>query len=301
MELRDLKLFCKLVETRSFTKTAAASCVTQSAVSQRIQALEEELKQALLIRRRGRGAVGITDAGQALYDDASHVVAGAEQILERFRSSDSLGSSQIRVATVYSVGLHALPPRIKPFLLRNPDLKLHLEYSRTDRVYEAVLAGSTDVGIVACPSARQGVEIRSFGLEEMALVCPPEHELSHRHHVGLSDLGGRAYVAFAADIPTRRLVDERLAAAGVLVKVVAELENVETIKNLIEIGAGVALLPEVTVRREVRAGDLCLVPLAETDRFARPTGALLLASRFRSRAVQAFLKEVCSQQPALPD
>ena len=297
MELRDLKLFCLLAETRSFTKTADICGITQSAVSQRIRLLEDELKQPLLTRRRGRGAIGITDAGQALYDEASHLVAGADEILHRFKAGETLGSSQIRVATVYSVGLHALPPRIKPFLLRNPELKLHLEYSRTDRVYEAVLAGSADVGIVACPSARQGVEIRPFGLEEMALVCPPEHPLSHRSHVLLSDLGGLPYVAFAADIPTRRLVDERLADAGVQVRIVAELDNVETIKNLIEIGAGVALLPEVTVRREVGAGDLCLVPLEAADRFARPTGVLLLASRFRSRSVEAFLSEVCSEQP----
>ena len=145
--------------------------------------------------------------------------------------SDEIAGT-VRVATVYSVGLHALPPRLRPFLAAHPRVNVHLEYKQTDQVYEDVVSGAVEVGIVACPSGKRGLEVVPFAEEEMVLVCAPEHPLA-QGKVSLRQLDGLAFIGFADDIPTRRLVDDKLKAAGARIKVVSTFDNIETIKNLV--------------------------------------------------------------------
>ncbi len=242
MDMAALKLFCDLVETGSFTRAAERNFVSQSAVSQRLRALEHEYGQVLLDRGKGKGRVVPTEAGRILYEGGKALLAEAEELEARLRGLSEEIAGTVRVATVYSVGLHALPGRLKPFLAAHPKVNVHLEYSQTAKVYQDVLSGAVDVGIVACPTERSGVEIVPFGDEEMVVVC----------------------------------------------------DNIETIKNLVEIGSGVALLPADTVRREVREGLLASVPLAPSDSFRRPEGLLVKKAGVRRAAVRAFIAAMCS-------
>ncbi len=289
LNLDSLQLFSDLVETGSFSRTAEKNFVSQSAVSQRLRALETEYGQTLIDRGQGRGRVTATVAGQALYTGAKALLLGARALDAEIRELSDEAAGTVRVATVYSVGLHALPPRLKPFLAAHPRVNVHLEYQQTDQIYKDVAGGAVDVGIVACPSAKRGLEVAAFAEEEMVLVCAPEHPLAAEVEVTLKQLDGLTFIGFADDIPTRRLVDERLRAAGARVKVVSTFDNIETIKNLVEIGSGVSVLPADTVRQEQRDGTLAAVPFAAADAFIRPTGMLLKKSKARRAAVRAFV------------
>ena len=290
INLDSLQIFSDLVDTGSFSRAAEKNFVSQSAVSQRLKTLEQDYGQTLIDRGQGRGRVTPTVAGDALYRGAKAVLQGAAALDAEMRQLSDEVAGTVRVATVYSVGLHALPPRLKPFLAAHPRVNVHLEYKQTDKVYDDVVSGSMDVGIVACPSAKRGLEVIPFAEEEMVLVCAPEHLLASRRDMSLSQLDGLAFIGFADDIPTRRLVDERLRAAGVRVKVVSTVDNIETIKNLVEIGSGVSILPADTVRQEQRAGTLAAVPFTAADAFTRPTGLLLKKTKARRAAVRAFIE-----------
>lgn len=290
INLDTLRLFVDLVDTGSFSRAAEKNFVSQSAVSQRLRVIEQDYGQVLLDRGQGRGQVTATPAGQALYDGARPLLRAAQELESQLRELSDDASGTVRVATVYSVGLHALPPRLKPFLAAHPRINVHLEYEQTQKVADDVAAGLVDVGIVACPSARRGLEVIPFAEEDMVVVCAPEHPLAREAQTTLARLDGEAFVGFADDIPTRRLVDEKLRAAGVRVKIVTTFDNIETIKNLVEIGTGLSLLPADTVRQEVRAGTLVAIPLAEMDTFTRPTGLLLKTTRARRGAVRAFVE-----------
>lgn len=290
MELNDLKLFCDLVETGSFSRSAERNFVSQSAVSQRLRAIELEFKQSFLDRGKGKGRVTPTEAGRVLYEGAKPLLSAYAELDANLRGlSDEIGGT-VRVATVYSVGLHALPKRLKPFLADHPRVNVHLEYSQTPKIYQDVLSGAVDVGIVACPTAKTGVEILPFDTEPMVLICAPTHPLARTTSVRLDNLDEQPFIAFADDIPTRKLVDERLRAAGVKVRVVAEYDNIETIKNLVEIGSGIALVPEPTVVSEAREGTLTIVPLAASDAFLRPSGLLVKKAGTRRGSVRAFVE-----------
>lgn len=290
MELTTLQLFCDLVETRSFSRAAERNFLSQSAVSQRLRALEHELGQTLLDRGKGKGRVTPTEAGQILYEGAKPLLSAAAELEARLRGLSDEVAGTVRVETVYSVGLHALPGRLKPFLAAYPKINVHLEYSVTTKIYQDVLAGTIDVGIVAGPIARTGIETVPFGEEEMVLICAPENPLAREIEIPLTRLEEQPFVAFADDIPTRRLIDEHLRAAGVRVRTVMALDNIETIKNLVEIGSGVALVPADTVQQEAREGALVVVPLAPADAFRRPTGLLVKQAGPRRAAVRAFVE-----------
>lgn len=288
-DLETLQIFCDLVESQSFSRTAERRFLSQSAISQRLRALERACGQTLLDRGQGRGQVAPTDAGQALYLGAKPLLRDAEALEAQVQGMSDEIAGTVRVATVYSVGLHALPPRLKPFLTASPQVNVHLEYRQTGEVYQDVIAGTVDVGIVACPAPRRGVEILPFADEEMALICAPEHPLAAQKQVSLRELDGLAFIAFDDDIPTRRLVDDHLRAAGARVRVVTTFDNIETVKNLVEIGSGISILPMDTVQGEIQAHTLTAVPLIPADAFRRPTGMLLHASRARRAAVRAFV------------
>ena len=295
LNLGSLQLFSDLVDTGSFSQAAEKNFVSQSAVSQRLKALEAEYGQTLIDRGQGRGKVAATAAGQTLYAGAKALLQAAAALDAEMRQLSDEVAGTVRVATVYSVGLHALPPRLKPFLAAHPRVNVHLEYKQTDKVYDDVASGSVDIGIVACPTAKRGLEIVPFAEEEMALVCAPEHPLAGTE-AALKQLDGLPFIGFADDIPTRRLVDEKLKAAGARVKVVSTFDNIETIKNLVEIGSGVSILPADTVRQEQRAGTLAAVPLTPADAFTRPTGLLLKKTKARRAAVRAFVEAMQSSR-----
>ena len=296
LDLTAIQLFCDLVETRSFSRTAERFFVSQSAVSQRIRVLEKELEQSLLERSKGKSRVVTTPAGQLLYEQGKRLLQDAAELEAQVRGLSEVIAGEVRVATVYSVGLHALPGRLKPFLRENPQVNVHLEYSQTGKVYQDVLSGSVDVGIVACPAPRTGIEIIPFGEERMAVICPPEHPFARRKSLALTDLEDEPFLAFADSIPTRKLIDQRLAEHGVSVRIVMAFDNIETIKNLVEIGSGVAIVPEGTAHKEVNEGSLVVVPLNEKDVFLRPAGVVVRERGTRRAAVRAFIEAIRSHE-----
>jgi DNA-binding transcriptional LysR family regulator len=294
MNLETMQMFCDVVETGSFSRAAEKNFVTQSAVSQRLRALERHFGQTLIERGQGRGAVHPTLAGEALYEGAKRLLREAMLLEEQVRGLSDEAAGTVRVATVYSVGLHALPPRLKPFLAVYPRINVHLEYKRTGEVYKDVISGAVDVGIVACPTRRRGVKMLPFSEEDMTVICAPEHPLAGEAEVHLRQLEGMEFIGFADDIPTRKLVDNRLRLAGVRVRLTNRFDNIETIKNLVEIGPAVSIVPADTVTQEQHAETLAVVPLAAADAFRRPTGILIKTSDGRRAAVRLFIEAMQS-------
>jgi LysR family transcriptional regulator, transcriptional activator of the cysJI operon len=296
-DLAALELFCRVVETGSFSRAAAACYLSQSAVSQRVRALERHYGRTLLERGRGRSVVEPTEAGHALYEGAREILERAEALGTRLRELDGEVTGTIRLATVYSVGLHSLPPHLSRFIARYPHVNVHLEYARTNRIVAMLRARQIDLGIVAYPEADREVEVVPFTQERMVCIAPPGHALAARTEIAWEALRGEPLVAFDRDIPTRRATDELLARHGVAVRIASEFDNIETIKRVVENGGGLALVPDVTVRREQRDGTLIARPLAG-EAIYRPTGIILRRGRLHPRAVDCFVALLTGDEEA---
>jgi DNA-binding transcriptional LysR family regulator len=288
MDLGSLHLFVDLAETKSFSKTAERNFMSQSAVSQRIRALEQSFGYVLVERGKGRPGAHFTEAGTRLLIGARDLLARADALKREMAELAGEVSGTLRVATVYSIGLHAITPAISRFLAEFPQVNLHVEYLRTNRIYDALVAGSIECGIVACPRELPQVEVVPLTEEEMVVILPPGHPLSENPSLPLAALEGLPFVGFDHDIPTRTMTDEALREHGVTVEVVHEFDNIETIKRVVEIGLGVAIVPEPTVRREVRDETLTARPLSDVA-LKRPTGVLLRKGHIRGNALSRFL------------
>ncbi len=287
MQIETLKVFCDLVESRSFSQAAVRNFVTQSAVSQQIKNLESRFETTLLVRD-GRSMTP-TAAGRILYEASREILDRFEHMSIELKSTGQEMAGTIRVATIYSVGLYELSVVVKTFLKTYPKVNLHVEYSRATRVYEDCLRGTIDLGIVPYPKVRRGLTIISLPADRLILICSPNHPFAQRRHVDISRLDGERFVAFEKDIPSRLAIDQILREHGVHVRRVMEFDNIETIKRSVEIGAGVSIVPLLSVQREVQAGSLVQLQFTGQN-FFRPLGIIVKSRNTLSAAAEKFVE-----------
>lgn len=289
VQIETLKIFCDLVDSQSFSRAAEANYVTQSAVSQQVRGLEAKFKRRLLERVRGRREVRLTKDGEAFYQESRSVVAAYMRLEERMRSLTGTVSGTVHVATVYSIGLHELPPAIRRFMELYPEAKIDLEYSRTTSIVRDVLAGTIELGVVAYPKKKSGLKIVPLRGDRLVLICPPKHSLAKQKTVSARELNGLDFVLFERDIPTRQATDRILRAHGVTVRRVAEFDNIETIKRAVEVGFGVAIVPRPSVTDEQQSGQLAVVALAEPE-WTRSVGIIYRNDRTLGTAARKLIE-----------
>lgn len=297
MQIESLKMFCDVVETGSFSQAARLCHVTQSAVSQQIRALEERYGQKLL-SRNAREAVP-TPAGERLYRGCREILARFNDLELEVREVSGSVMGTCAIAAIYSVGLHELQPYVKRVLAAHPRVNVRISYRRSAQVYDEVANGTSDLGIVAYPTAHPGLSVLPFKEDQLTLICPPGHPLAQRPRVPLRALAGVDFIAFDRDAPTRKALDRVLRAGGIDVRPTQELDNVETIKQAVELGMGVAIIPRMTVTTEVKEGKV--VARSFTDgNLSRPLGILVRKDRFLGRAAQAVLETLTTTEDQPP-
>jgi DNA-binding transcriptional LysR family regulator len=286
MQVESLKVFCDLAETESFTKAAQINNVTQSAVSQQISSLERLFKSLLIERSKKR--FRLTSEGQVLYDYSKQIIQTYESLHSQLQELKDIISGTIRVATIYSIGLHDLPPYVKKFMRSYPTVNVHVEYRRANQVYEDVLGNVVDMGLVAYPTKDAKLEIIPLRKDVLVLICHPHHPFAKQRNVKLKSLVGQKFVGFEPDIPTRKALDKILREYGVSVNNVMEFDNIETVKRAVEIDAGVSIVPQGTVTQEVSKQTLAAVTL-EDGAFFRPLAAFYKKNKVLSPAMKQFL------------
>lgn len=298
MHIESLKVFCDLIDTRSFSKAAARNFISQSAVSQQIRALEDKFNRRLVERSRG-GTMTPTAAGMTFYQGCREIIDRFNALNEEMKGLGNIVSGQVRVATIYSVGIHELSPALKRFMKTFPQVNVHIEYSRPNKVYEDVINHGIDIGIVAYPATRPQIEIIPFGNDPLVLVCSPEHELAAKKRIDIKILDGRRFIGFERDIPTRKAVDKILRDRGISVHYVMEFDNIETVKRSVEADLGVTIVPRATVQNEVRAGTLRAVNFTES--FARPIAIIHRKGKIFSAAARKFIEMLTEGQQPTPE
>ncbi|MBI3418103.1 MAG: LysR family transcriptional regulator [Verrucomicrobia bacterium] len=286
MQIESLKMFCDLAETESFTKAAQINLVTQSAVSQQISSLEKQFKSILI--ERSKKKFRLTREGQLLYEYSKQIIQTYESLHNRLQEIKDVISGMIRVSTIYSIGLHDLPPYLKAYLKSYPTVNVHVEYRRSNQVYEDVLSNVVDLGLVAYPVRDSRLEIVPLRQDKLVLICHPQHPLAKQKSVPLSAVAGQKFISFEPDIPTRKAIDRVLKENQIDVRTVMELDNVETVKRAVEIEAGLAIVPQSTVSQEVSKQTLVAIDMEHPDLF-RPLAAIYKKSKVLSPAMKQFI------------
>ncbi len=285
MQIESLKVFCDLAETESFTKAAQINGVTQSAVSQTISGMERHFKSLLI--ERSKKNFRLTSEGEAVYDYSKRILQTFDAINSKMQELQGIISGSIHVSTIYSIGLHELPPYLKQFMRDHPTVNIHVEYRRDNLVHEDVLGNIVDLGLVAYPERDSRLEIVPLRKDALVFVCNPHHPLAKARSIKLKALEGQKFISFDKDTPTQKALDKIFKEQGVSIERVMEFDNIETIKRAIEIDSGVAILPEETVKQEVSKQTLAAVKLE--GGYSRQLGVIYKKNKVLSPAMKKFI------------
>src|SRR5947209_6835727 len=212
MHLEALKVFCDLASLRSFSKAAEANGLSQPTVTRLVQQLEERLGGSLI--DRSKRPLQLTAMGRDYY-------AGAKRLLDQFieleaslREEYAGPALTVRVTAIYSVGLWDMGQYVERFTVQFPHARVRLDYVHPKQVYERVLAGSAELGLVSYPARTRELEVLPWREERMVLACRPDHELAHARSVDPAGLDGERFVAFEHGLVIRQKVDRYLSEHG---------------------------------------------------------------------------------------
>jgi DNA-binding transcriptional LysR family regulator len=289
LKLEALQVFCDVTRLHSFSRGGEASGVSQSAASQIVAGLEEELGFELF--DRSRRPLELTEEGRLYYHGCQELLHRHRALVEEIQRNANHPQGTVHVASIYSAGLHSLTRYIQRFMTEHPDFRVRLEYLLPHKVYDAVLNDEADLGVVSYPKVHRELDIVPWLEEEMQLVCPRDHRLSQRASVPIRELEGEKFVAFDRDLMIRKAIDRTLRQHHVDVQVVSEFDNIETIKQALEISNAVSILPRASVEREVQRGMLVEVVI-EGIELRRPVGIIHRRRKPLTPTARRFLESI---------
>jgi DNA-binding transcriptional LysR family regulator len=283
--LDDCKLFRDVAQSRSVSKGASLNGISQSAASQHIQEVEDRFGIELL--DRSTRPLGLTPAGRLYLDLCREVLRRAEEFTAALDELKHEIGGTARIASIYSLGLTEMPRLREEFAALYPKATLQTEFLRPDRVYEAVLTDTADLGLISYPEHRRDINVIPWRNESMAVAFPPGQE-APRRSLSAEDLEGQNFIAFDEEVIIRREVDRFLREHGVNVNRVMQFDNIQSIKEAVGSGHGVSILPEPSIASDAEQGRLVSVPL-DAPGFVRPVAVIHRRRKKLNRATQAFL------------
>ena len=271
MNLETLYLYCDVIRSNSFSLGAAANHVSQSAASQSVQQLEQELGVQLIDRTKRPFMV--TPEGGIFFEACQEVVDCLEKARNEINSTRSRIEGTVRVAVIYSVGLGDMGWYTQQFTSLHSKARVRLAYLHPDEIVEAVVSDTADLGILSFPNPNRSLTIIPWHSEPMVFVCAADHPLASKSKVPASALARQKFVAFDRSLSIRKAVDRALRGRGVKPDIAMQFDNIETIKQAVATQSGVSILPRPSVRREVEDGVLVAVPL-DVPELIRPIGII---------------------------
>ena len=295
MHVETLNIFCDVVRHQSFSRGAEANSVSQSAASQAVRQLEKHLG-AQLIDRSKRPWV-LTPEGKVFFKGCQEIVERYHELENAVQRRQNPSGHTVRLAAIYSVGLHDLSQYVDRFHALVPGAGVNLEYMHPDEVSQRILNDQSDLGLMSFVTPGREFTAIPWQRQLMVVACPPTHRFARmaaeRGGVRPVDLARERFVAFDRELPVRREVDRFLRRYDVEVDVTAEFDNIETIKQAVDEGAGISVLPEPTLRREVQRQTLVqarfILPPGEPP-LVRPLSIVHRRNRRLHPAVTEFIK-----------
>jgi DNA-binding transcriptional LysR family regulator len=262
VELNQLETFLAVAEERSFSRAATRLHRTQPAVSQVIRKLEQSTGETLFDRAARDGS--LTAAGQLLREYALRLLALRREASSALEEMRHVKRGHLQLAANEYTCMYLLPA-IDAFRREFPHVPVTVQRMLASRIPEELSLRTFELGIVSFrPDAEQIRTIAVYG-DSLALVVSPRHHLATAHRVSIKELGGELFVAHNVASPLRRKVIEAFQRYRTPLHMAIELPTIEAIKRFVAMGNGVALVPHLSVARELETGDLVRIPVAELD------------------------------------
>jgi DNA-binding transcriptional LysR family regulator len=286
MELSQLEVFLAVAREHRFSRAAEKLYRTQSAVSQTIRKLEDELGEALFDRSSREGI--LTDAGQVLFEYAEKLLNLRRDAQESLTELRELQKGKLIIAANEFTALYLLPV-LAEFRRLHPMIKITVQRSLGSRIPDEVLQHSAELGVLSYKPEEPRLHSVIAYLDELVLVVPPNHPLASATNVSIRQLGAESFVAHIVSSPYRDKVLQTFQKHKTPLHMDLELPTLQAIKQFVAMGNGVALMPEISVESEVARGELVRIPVREL-RIQRKLRLIYRKEAGLSHAARAFLK-----------
>ena len=286
MDFGQIEAFVQVSTHSSFSRAAEALHLTQPSITARIQALERELGEELF-ERGGRG-VRLTDAGHVFLPYVEHILQQLQEGRDAVEEVRNVQLGSLRLGSAITISTYVLPTILSRFCGDYPLVDVVIRTGRSEQVLNMLLADEVQVGLLRTLSHPDTESIPLYD-DEIVLVAHPDHTFATSGKATIAEVASEPIVLFDRGSSYYGLIHDLFRKANVIPNVAMELDSLEATKRMVEEGLGVALVPEVTIRRELETGSLVQVGLSDVEPIRRRIALQYRRNRKRSRAVQAFI------------
>jgi len=282
MDNQNLKAFIAVASTGSFSGAADHLYLTQSAISKRIAQLEELIGKRLFDRIARK--VSLTEAGRELLPRAKRILKEYENAMQAINDLSGEASGTLRLAISHHLGLHRLPPILKEFSQRYPNVTLDIEFMDSEKAYEQVLQGQSEVGVITLAlDSHHNINSHIIWNDPLRFICAQDHPLAGLSQPSLQDLAAYPIILPGLNTYTGRIIQALFQQEGIPLRTPMTTNYLETISTMVEIGLGWSVLPKTLVR------NLYIIPFADVT-IERELGYIHHMKRSLSNAAIAFLR-----------
>ncbi|MBI2913269.1 MAG: LysR family transcriptional regulator [Chloroflexi bacterium] len=286
MDFGQVEAFVHVAARRSFSRAAEVLQLTQPSITARIQSLERELGEEMF-ERGGRG-VRLTDAGLAFLPYAERILQTLQEGRDAVDEVRNVQLGSLRLGSALTISTYVLPRILHIFRQRYAGLDVIIRTGRSEQVLNMLLSDEVQVGLVRSLSHPEVDTVHLYD-DEIVLVAYPEHPFAGTRSATVEEAAAQPIILFDRGSSYYGLIHNFFRQAGVVPNVAMELDSLEATKRMVEQGLGIALVPNVTIERELEAGTLVKVDLVDAEVIRRPISLIYRKHRKRPRTVQAFI------------
>jgi LysR family hydrogen peroxide-inducible transcriptional activator len=283
MEIHQLRYFCAVAETGSFTRAAEREQIAQPSLSQQIIKLEEELG-VRLFDRLGR-TVRLTDMGQIFLPRARVILNELRAAKEEVADKQLLAAGPVCVGVIPTIAPYFLPARISAFCRKYPESSINVVEDVTARLMDRLRAGLVDMAIMALPIRGHDLECFPLLTERLYAILPKDHRLARNSSVMLKELRTEPFLLLRDDHCFRETTMEVCKRARILPRIIFESGQFSSIVAMVGAGLGISVVPEMALERR----SDCSFVLVEDERASRTIGIAILKGHYLTGVQRAFL------------
>ncbi len=287
MNLQNLRVFLKVADLEHITHASEELNLTQPAVTKIIQSLEHET-QIELVERQGRRIV-LTDAGRVLQRYARQIFALEREVEDTLALLRDVDLGEVAIAANTTAGVYLLPPIIARFRTRYPQVSLNITILNSREIIEGTLDWTLDFGLVEGDTSQLPpvLSARVFAQDSLVLIVSPEHRWCKVDVLQPEELAHPELVLREQGSGIREVIEQELLRKGVRMQPLLTLTDNEAIKQMVIHGVGAAIVSFLSVQRELAAGDLVQIALADLNLIAQ-LSFIQRTDKQLSRAALAF-------------
>lgn len=291
MDLYQLRGFYEIALARSFTRAADKLFLTQPAISLQIKALEDELGESLFDRKRRE--IRLTAAGEVLFKHVQQIFDGLEDARNEIAALHKELNGRLVLGTSDTNCTYILPGVLEEFRRCYPAVDLDIRNRISPEIANLVANDGVDIGLVTLPVRHRDVQAHPLLQRQDVLICRPDHCLRERKRIRLTEVTTFPLLVLERGSTSRQLLEAAFVEGGMCPLVAMELGGIEVLKRFVEIGLGIAIVPQVAVAQEVERGQLHAVQI--TGLPASRVGWIERRGRVRSAAASAFVQLIEAQ------